>query len=394
MTTLAGSGSSTVSSSSAAATEAVRAAARALEGKRPTFGFLFVGPRHSLQAALAAAKEAAGGAELIGCTTAGEITEKGLLHGGVAALVVHSDTVSTEIAVASGVKADHKTAAAKLCEKFPSMQAAAKAQGVIDSTTVVLVDGLAGTGDKLIDALVKGTRPYQQIVGGAAGDEGKFEATQVGSVAAAGTDRAAVLHAFGPKAWGVGVDHGLKPSTPKMVVTRSKGNVVYELDGVPAFEVYKKYAKERGVDLRPATAGPFLINNELGVYFLNHLQRARAPLSVGTDGSLACAADIPEGSAVSILDGKREDLLAAVKNAAREAKEGLLGAKAAGVLLFDCICRGAILDKDFQKEIDAVAATFPGVPITGFLTYGEIARYRGKLHGWHNTTAVVVAIPA
>jgi hypothetical protein len=27
------------------------------------------------------------------------------------------------------------------------------------------------------------------------------------------------------------------------------------------------------------------------------------------------------------------------------------------------------------------------------LTYGEIARYHGRLEGWHNTTAVVVAIP-
>ena len=39
-------------------------------------------------------------------------------------------------------------------------------------------------------------------------------------------------------------------------------------------------------------------------------------------------------------------------------------------------------------------SVFPGVPIAGFLTYGEIARYSGRLDGWHNTTAVVTAIPA
>ncbi|MBS1153045.1 MAG: hypothetical protein H6Q89_4743 [Myxococcaceae bacterium] len=31
---------------------------------------------------------------------------------------------------------------------------------------------------------------------------------------------------------------------------------------------------------------------------------------------------------------------------------------------------------------------------TGFLSYGEIARFRGRLDGWHNTTTVVTAIPA
>jgi hypothetical protein len=72
----------------------------------------------------------------------------------------------------------------------------------------------------------------------------------------------------------------------------------------------------------------------------------------------------------------------------------LKGGRAAGVLLFDCVCRGMILKDQFQKEIDAVRAVFPDVPIAGFLTYGEIARFKGRLDGWHNTTTVVAAIPA
>jgi hypothetical protein len=64
-----------------------------------------------------------------------------------------------------------------------------------------------------------------------------------------------------------------------------------------------------------------------------------------------------------------------------------------GVLLFDCGCRGMILKNGFDKEIEAVRSVFGNVPIAGFLTYGEIARYPGKLNGWHNATAVVVAIP-
>ena len=63
-------------------------------------------------------------------------------------------------------------------------------------------------------------------------------------------------------------------------------------------------------------------------------------------------------------------------------------------VFFLCICRGAILGADFQQEIDAIRAVFPEVPIAGLLTYGEIARYKGRLDGWHNTTAVVAAIPA
>ena len=85
---------------------------------------------------------------------------------------------------------------------------------------------------------------------------------------------------------------------------------------------------------------------------------------------------------------------AAASRAAEEAHRNLKGVPASAVLLFDCVCRGMILDSAFGREIEAVRSVFPGVPIAGLLTYGEIARFRGRLEGWHNTTAVVVAIPA
>jgi methyl-accepting chemotaxis protein len=115
---------------------------------------------------------------------------------------------------------------------------------------------------------------------------------------------------------------------------------------------------------------------------------------VGADGSLSCAAEIPEGAHVAILDGEPESMVSAARRAAEEAHHNLRGARAAGVLLFDCVCRGMILDGSFGREIDAVQSVFPGVPIAGLLTYGEIARFKGRLEGWHNTTAVVAAIPA
>jgi hypothetical protein len=86
-------------------------------------------------------------------------------------------------------------------------------------------------------------------------------------------------------------------------------------------------------------------------------------------------------------------MVAACRNAAMNAKENLGAGPASGVLVFDCICRGMILGREFQREIDAVKDVFPDTPIAGFLTYGEIAKFRGKLDGWHNATAVVAAIP-
>ncbi len=87
-------------------------------------------------------------------------------------------------------------------------------------------------------------------------------------------------------------------------------------------------------------------------------------------------------------------MVSAAHRAAEEASRNLRGAPASAILLFDCVCRGMILDRAFGREIEAVQTVFPDVPVAGLLTYGEIARFKGRLEGWHNTTAVVVAIPA
>ena len=390
----AGSGASARGDSAAAAREAVAAARARLHGASPAFGFLFAGPKHDLPSLVDAATAEAEGADFLACTTAGEFTEAGLTHDGVAAFLVSSDELSHHVRFASGMKADPHGVALELCQEFDQLKARAFARDRLRATTILLTDGLAGTGEQTLKAVSEATGPFQQIVGGAAGDEGGFVATGVAAGELSGNDAAAALHLFGAQAWGVGVGHGLEPASDPMVVTRAEGNVVYELDGRPAFEVYRQHARQRGVDLTPENAGPYLIGNELGLYFFDEVATARAPLAVGADGSLSCAAEIPSESTVCILAGEPEKMVVGARHAAEEARDNLNGAEAAGVLLFDCVCRGMILEGGFQKEIEAVRSVFGDVPVAGFLTYGEIARYRGRFGGWHNTTAVVLAVPA
>jgi len=388
-----GSGQHVGSDASVCGREATRQAREALGGAAATFGFLFASPDLPLGEALRAARSAAGTQQIIGCTTAGELTERGLTHGGVAVLLVSAPKSVVETATVPGLKEDPKRAAAELCRNFAAAQAKSHGKGLAFSTTVVLADGLSGVGEELVRQMVAHTKALHQIVGGAAGDEGRFKETLVGDPERAGTDVSAAAHVFGAASWGVGIGHGLEATTGKMAVTRAKGNVVFELDGRPAFEAYKEHARKRGVTLTPTGAGEYLIANELGVMLGDRVARARAPLSVGADGSLTCAAVLRQGSQVAILDGVPKNMVAAARSAAEEAKANLQGAKPAGVVLFDCVCRGLILKDQFQQEIEAVRSVMGDVPVAGFLTYGEIANYGGSVEAWHNTTAVCVAIP-
>jgi methyl-accepting chemotaxis protein len=332
-------------------------------------------------------------AEIVGCTSAGEITEAGLIHGGVAIMLVASDA-TIDMRFATGLKSDPEKVARELSSNLAAAKKAAAAHERRSLTTVLLTDGLAGTGERLVNELYeRRVQSGTQIVGGAAGDEGRFAATWVGSGAGASSDSAVALHIFSESPWGIGVDHGLRPTTKQMRVTMAEGNVVHEIDGQPAFAAYQRHAAARNVRLTPENASPYLIANELGVHFFERIGRARAPLSVGPNGSLVCAADVPKGSMVSILDGEPDSMILAAQAAAKAARASVHG-PVAGVLLFDCVCRGMILKDAFRLEVEAIRTTFPGAPIAGLLTYGEIARSHDRLNGWNNATAVVVAIPA
>ncbi len=365
-----------------------------LPKRTPSFGLLFASPSHELQQALDALQAALPQTRLIGCSTAGEFTEEGLVHGGMAMLLIESDDMAVLTGGASGIRASPEGAVAALCNQLESHEEVAQTRDWTSALSVLLVDGLAGTAEQLVEDLRSRLGALHEIVGGAAGDEGRFVSTLVGSGKSVFTDGAVALHILSKRRFGLGVAHGLSAVTRAMVVTRAKGNIVYELDGKPAFEAYRDFARSLSFPLSRENASSFLIAHELGVFVFGKMRKARAPLVVGDDGSLRCAAEVPQGASVAILSGDKGALTNAATDAAREARARVHPRQVAGVLVFDCICREAILGRDFQDEIAAVRAVFPDTPIAGFLTYGEIARYSGNLDGWHNTTIVVVAIPA
>lgn len=293
MTTIVGSASSRSADPKTAATDAVRRARARFGNAKPGYGLVFASPDRDLQATLAAVSEAAEGAQVVGATTAGELTENGLSHGSVSVMLVASDTSSAVAAFSEQLSADPRAVAGELVTKVPEAKKAAAQRERAHLTTVLLTDGLCGAGEKLVGDLHGLGQGSFQIVGGAAGDEGKFQATPVGANRRAATNAAAALHVFSSSPWGVGVNHGLRSTTAQMRVTKANGNVVQEIDGQPAFKVYERYAAERGVKLDAATATPYMVSNQLGIHFFQDIARSRAPLGVRDDLSLTCAAKSP-----------------------------------------------------------------------------------------------------
>ncbi|MBL8918024.1 MAG: FIST C-terminal domain-containing protein [Myxococcaceae bacterium] len=394
MTTRTATGQSTQADTREATSEAFATALAALGGP-PDWCLVFAGPDRDLSVIDEVLHEEAPRALVQGCHTAGEFTERGLSHGAVALMLLSSDELLIGGVTASGARADPLGVAQALAAPWEDLSSRAGARGLGAATSVLLVDGLAGGGDRIVKEYQGLTRVFQQIVGGAAGDEGRFHTTGVLGPGGVTADGASVTQVFGKQPWGAGAAHGLEPASKQLTVTKAKGSRLMEIDGKPAFEAYVAHAASKGITLTEENRGRYLIGNEIGVFVLDTLHHARAPVGVEPDGSLKLVADISEGARICILDGRPDAMVEACSQAARQARSSLKGRRAAGVLVFDCVCRGMILGAvGFEREIDAVRRVFPGTPVLGFLTYGEIARFGGRLDGWHNTTSVVAAIPA
>ena len=393
MGTRVATGSSILSQTEAATKGALRAGMASLRGE-PSVGILFGSPKHDLRLALSVAAETLPGTSFLGASTAGEITERGSTHGGMSAVLLSSDELAFSVKTANGVSRDHAKAAQLLCGDLESTARAALARGLASSTTVLLADTLTSPAEWLVGHMRKLCKPHHRIVGGAPGDDGALKATYAGVPGHADIDSATALHLFTRQPWGIGVEHGLRPVTEKKVVTKAKGAVIEEIDGKPAFRMFEDYIREQGLHVPADKMVEFVIRNELGVFFFDDICKVRAIHQIRPDGALVSTGEIPEGSAICIVTGTPAELVSASRHAAEEARQGLKGGKAAGVLVFSCFCRTLILGNEFKREVEAIREVFPDTPIGGFVTYGEIARFSGRLDGYHNTTVVVAAIPA
>jgi hypothetical protein len=151
MGTSTATGSSTIAAAIGAGRDAAQQAVRKLGGAKPTYGFVFAAPGADLGAAIEAAREVSR-AEMIGCTTAGEITERGLAHQSVVVMLVAADvTLQSKFVV--GLKADPRKLAGELSSGLGEVKKVAATREHRHLTTVLLTDGLAPTGERLVGEL-------------------------------------------------------------------------------------------------------------------------------------------------------------------------------------------------------------------------------------------------
>jgi hypothetical protein len=329
----------------------------------------------------------------IGASTAGEFTETGDAKGSVSVLGIASDDLRFAAGIGTGLRASPEQAIVAALEGQPN-----EMRGFAHRTAITLLDPLAGNGEEAALMLAVHLGPDQPIAGGAAGDDLKMKATTVACGARAASDAIVVAQIFSKRPLAIGVAHGHRELSTSMRVTRATGASVHEIDGRPAWDVWKDAtraaAKTRGIDVDALPASEetaFLLQFEAGLANGAGM-KIRAPLSRTADGSVNFAAAIPEGSVIRITESDAAAQVESALTAARRARDQADG-PIAGALVFDCICRNLILGDQFGAAIRGIGETLGGAPLAGFETYGEVALSSGEMSAFHNTTSVVLAFP-
>ncbi|MBO6283932.1 MAG: diguanylate cyclase, partial [Pseudobutyrivibrio sp.] len=165
-----------------------------------------------------------------------------------------------------------------------------------------------------------------------------------------------------------------------LTVTRSEGDVVYELDGKPAYDVYNHYLhihKDRNF-FYDALQFPWEVQVDESTTYIRHAK------SVNADGSIRMSTNIPQGAKIRISYGEPRRIM----NHTRETEIKALEFAPQAIYMVNCMGRKLFWNDNYDIEISEISKY---VETTGFSALGEILRYKGKTV-LNNLSIVLIAM--
>jgi hypothetical protein len=304
-----------------------------------------------------------GDVELVGCSTAGEISPEGYEDHSIVGLGFERDDYVT---VAEHIDSLSVTSLGRVCEMVRSLlqrlQLRAPSAGAANTFAMLLIDGMSGIEESVLSAI---SRELGEIalVGGSAGDNLRFRETVVfhRGEFRAGSAVLLLVHTWLP--FEVFKTQHFVSSDTKMVITEADPvrRVVSEINAEPASE---EYARLVGVDAG-RIAQPIVLATHPVLVRVGGDDYARSIQKVNDDGSLTFYCAIDEG--IVLAAGSGADIVADLDRLFTRITERVGLPEA--VLGFDCIFRRLELQ---QRRLErTVSNLLAANRVIGFSTYGE-----------------------
>lgn len=318
--------------------------------------------------------------EIIGCTTAGEISRRGFSDKSIVALGIASDNFTP---VSTVIKNIHSTPMLyrkaventfKQCGLDPLDPSNSK-----KGFGILLIDGLQSAEEKVlsvVNSIIK--TPDFQFIGGSAGDALDFKNTYVSLNGEVYSDAAVVTFVKTNKKFYIHKEDIFRTTEKSMTVTKAniRARTVYELNNKPAAQAY---AECLGIEKKDLPK--YFASNPIGRRIGNKIWTA-SPFQVMEDDSIKFYSQIFKGALIDVLCP--DDTLQKTKETVRNIKEKIPDVKA--VLAVNCILR--TLQFKEQKQCDIIGTELAQLgELIGFSSYGE---QLCKMH--LNQTLVLLAL--
>jgi hypothetical protein len=331
--------------------------------------------------ALQEVRKAYPAAHLLGCSTSGEIYDTQVLDDSLVVTAVEFEETSIR-----GTRV-------KLHDDQDSFAAGTQLARQLEQEGLthvfVLSDGLHVNGSELVAGLTAHLPPHVAITGGLAGDGARFQETLVLWDDEPQRDVVAALGLYGDRLRiGYGSLGGWDSFGPERLVTRSSGNVLYELDGKSALQLYKTYLGDHAQGL-PSTALLFPLSLRTGE---GASAVVRTILSLDEDAqSMTFAGDLPEGSYARFMKANFDQLIDGATDAARTSYEAIGSVSPDLAILISCVGRKLVLKQRVEEEVESVRDVLGERPVlAGFYSYGEISPFTpGAKCELHNQTMTI-----
>ncbi len=355
---------------------------------------VFASTTYDLPRVLQGVRQVTGEAPLMGCSSAGEFTESGATSGAVSVALISSDTLQVRLGVGTNFTEDLTGSVTHALADFVGNSEQALRAGYLGRTLFLMTDGLTGKLELLIDAIMAQTAMQYQLFGGAAGDDAQFKETFVFYHDQVLRNAFVCAEVLSVQPLALGIRHGWRPASRPLRITAGEGARLREINGMPAWELYEEFADQVGVAIDDTQTSAFLMNYILGVPYAPDQYKLRVPLWKEPDGSLICAAEVPEGALTRIMETEDQAVIQSGRSAVELAQAHLGNTPYAGALVFECVATRLRLGAQFSEEIEGMKQVLGDVPLVGCNSYGQLARVSGEFTGLMDATALVCLIPS
>lgn len=318
-------------------------------------------------------------AYLMGCSTAGEI---------------HDDTVADDTLCITAIafekaRIEFQSHALSHHDAFEAGKNIISAIRTEDLKHIfVLSEGLNINGSQLVMGMRSAIDVNIPISGGLAGDGTDFKTTFLIGDGKAAPDQIVLAALYGDIRIGCASFGGWDTFGIERVATKTQENILFELDGKPALDLYKEYLGDKSKEL-PASALLFPLSIRMADSDVSYV---RTILAVDEEKkSLIFAGDIPLNAYCKLMKSNSSKLIDGSMKAAEWSMDMLQTNSVQLAILVSCVGRKLVLKQRVDEEVEAVRDVVGSkATITGFYSYGEISPYKmNTMCELHNQTMTI-----